>query len=336
MRMAALRNGSGASIATAALIVTMLWPLSAGAEGVSINAANREQLQEAQESYKAGVDALEAERYDEAKRRFQESYDVVASPNSRLMLARTLVKLGELPSAYRELEATLEQAKDLARGAQKYEKTVESAELELAELRKKLAFITVESATRVTVAGEEVPAARWNLEQPVEPGDVEVRIVHDDGRETEKTLKVEAGDSERLAADVPAPKRETAQQATPATAPASPAPTTGQLDRKFVGWTALGVGAVGFGMFGVFTYMNEASLGNVKASCNRGTCPETAVDDGKTKGMNMGLSFAGLGIGVLGAGVGAYLLLTGNEDQPEATATALSIGPSNVSLRGSF
>ncbi len=344
MRMAASRMAGGICLALATL-----FPLGATADGVSVNSANEKQLEEGKVLYAKGVEALDAGKHDEAAKRFRESFEVVASPNSRLMLARALIKLDRLDDAYRELEATLALAKDLARGAEKYQKTVDSAQDEMDSLRKKLAFLTVEPGVRVSLDGSEVSPSEWNKELPLKPGAVEIHLEHEDGRSSDKKLDLVAGEMHTIAADLPPPAGRTTvvekvkhvekaedEQAPPSSVPCESPPSAGDsLDRDTVGWITLGVGVAGLAMFGTFTAINEVSVGNVKKSCNRSTCPEGAVDDGKTKGTNAGLSYAGLGIGILGAGIGSYLLLTGGESSTEPKL-ALQVGPGSAMVHGQF
>lgn len=331
MRVSALRYAGVICLAMATL-----WPATASADGVSINSASKEQKDEAMERYSAGVSSLEREDFDAAVKSFRESFETVASPNSRLMLGQALIKAGRLSDAYRELEATLALAKDLARGNDKYDKTVGSAEDAMKELRQKLAFVTVEPSTKVTFDGDDIPVSAWSVAQPVKPGKLAVRVEHDDGRKYDKELDLSAGETASVSAEVPTTQSKSAVALVEKTEEAPPATASDSLDRSTVGWVSLGVGVAGFGTFGLFTALNEISIGNAKASCNRGTCPEEAVDDGKTKGTNMGLAVAGLVVGVAGAGVGTYLLLTGDSDKPAEPKTALVIGPASLSMRGSF
>lgn len=344
MRRAALRLAGGVCLALATF-----FPFDAGADGVSVNSANEKQLEQGKELYAKGVEALEAGKNEDAAKRFRESFELVASPNSRLMLARALIKLERFDDAYRELEATLALAKDLARGADKYQKTVDSAQDELDALRKKLAFVTVEPGVRVTLDGEELKASEWNKEVPVKPGTVEVHLEHTDGRTSDRKLEFAAGEMQTITADLPPPAGRTTvvekvkrveksdgQSAQVGGAGCDTLPSADDsLDRATVGWATLGVGVAGLAVFGAFTAINEISVGNVKSSCNRGTCPEGAVDDGKTKGTNAGLSYAGLGIGIVGVGIGGYLLLTGGEPATEP-AVALQVSPGAAMLRGQF
>ena len=90
------------------------------------------------------MEAFNADKYDEALQAFQASYDSVASPNSHLMLARTLVKLGRLGEAYEAFDETQREAEQAAKLDEKYEKASKSAADERDALRPKIALVTVQ------------------------------------------------------------------------------------------------------------------------------------------------------------------------------------------------
>jgi hypothetical protein len=79
------------------------WTLSAGAAGVPVDQASNDQLRAAQKTFRVADDLYDAKRFEEALTADRASYDIVASPNSRLMIARSLRELGRLEQAYHEL-----------------------------------------------------------------------------------------------------------------------------------------------------------------------------------------------------------------------------------------
>ena len=64
-----------------------------------LDSATPEQKRAAQKMFEAGDELYEAGRFAEAAEAFRGSYGIVASPNSRLMLARALHQLGKLAEA---------------------------------------------------------------------------------------------------------------------------------------------------------------------------------------------------------------------------------------------
>src|SRR5262245_51537725 len=80
----------------------------ARADGVPIEDANPAQLRAAQKTFEAADDLFDGQQYDAAIKAFRTSYEIVASPNSRLMIARSMQKLGKLAEAYSELEGAVD------------------------------------------------------------------------------------------------------------------------------------------------------------------------------------------------------------------------------------
>lgn len=64
----------------------------------------------AQKLFEAGDALYESKRYEEASQAFRQSHSLVKSPNSRLMLARSLRELGHLEEAKTEFQGTIDDA----------------------------------------------------------------------------------------------------------------------------------------------------------------------------------------------------------------------------------
>ena len=72
----------------------------------------------AQESFYAGDEAFDVQKYQLALKYFEESYEIVPSLNTRLMIARSLLELGRLDESYEhylELIAAPEEGEEYAR-----------------------------------------------------------------------------------------------------------------------------------------------------------------------------------------------------------------------------
>src|SRR5436190_21382129 len=66
----------------------------------------------AQKTFEAGTKLYDAHRYKEALTALRASYQILPSPNSRLMIARCLRELGNNREAYREYEAVAAEARE--------------------------------------------------------------------------------------------------------------------------------------------------------------------------------------------------------------------------------
>jgi hypothetical protein len=76
------------------VLFVMLSSFVAHAEGVPVEQATKEQKEAAQTAYLAGREAYDGRQFVDALAAFRESYGVVASPNTHLMIAHTLRELG--------------------------------------------------------------------------------------------------------------------------------------------------------------------------------------------------------------------------------------------------
>src|SRR5688572_9681477 len=191
------RTGQRVGLAATLLALALSTP-PALAEGVPPAKASKEQAELAQKSFLAGDEHYDAKRYEEALKLFRESYDVVASPNSRLMIARSLRELGRFDEAFPEFEAAVEVAKAAAAAEDKYAQTQKAAEDELRQLtarigRLQIKLLGASTDAKVTVAGKSYDAAALERPLVVAPGNVSVSAIGTDGREVRMEVAVGAG-----------------------------------------------------------------------------------------------------------------------------------------------
>jgi len=324
-------------VLVAACWVALTLSMGVFAAGVPIGEATKEQTATARSAYVTAKKAYDQGKYDEALSGFQSSYDAVASPNSHMMIAKTLRSMGRLADAYREAKLTLVEAERAAEVNEKYATTAEHASTMLQDMQAEVGFVTIRVAPawsgRVTVNGRAVD----DLDQPVvvDPGPVTVALAAPHGLE-EQALMISRG----------------------GTALVEFAPSSGEGDGtetgdgddgrsdeglsvpQIVGISAAGVGVAGMIVFGVFGAAAVSTFDDLEAGCPNGNCPpELAgdVDDGMTY---QTVANAGLVVGVAGliAGVALIVLPIGHQDAAsEAEPSAgLSLGPGTVSLIGTF
>ena len=348
------------ALSTGSLLFVALTAGAAQAAGVSVLDASKAELNDAKGPYLDGVKAMNAKHYKEAAEKFQQSYDIVASPNSRLMLGRALIKLNRPLDAYHELEETVNQANDLAAKQPKYQKTADAARKELDDVKVELAFVTVIPGTEVSIGGRKLSDADWGKPQPVAPGRVTVEITATDGRVRKKRIRLEAGMTRVLTADLTATssfsnkggeakeenKEEPSQQeehASKSTAVSSSSSLG--MSQRTIGYISGGVGIAGVAAFIGLDLYAESTFGDTKAHCNP-RCSPNAVDNAQTKGRYQGVGLAALTVGVAGLGLGAYLIFTDHSDSAssssetkpseEAPSTSLHLGPGSVLFQRTF
>jgi hypothetical protein len=314
------------------LIATVLASSFAYGAPATVDDATKAQLKLATEHYERGVAAMDTEKYEDALKAFQTSYDTVSSPNSRLMIGRVLAKMGKLPEAYRELELTFQQASTLASTQKKYQKTVDTSRKELDDIKKQLAFVRVTQGAKLKLQGEPVELENWQTLMPVLPGTVSVEVTFANGSKTRKSLTLKAGDIGAVALDeLKQPAAAVGPVATTTTARAENSTVNANktLDRRTVGYVVGGVGVIGLGLFVGYGLMGASSIGDPKGSCSAGNCPEGSVDDAGAKALRQGIGYTTLGIGVLGVGIGTWLIVTGGKSSP---STALHLAPGGVQV----
>jgi hypothetical protein len=328
----------------AALLVALVLG-SAHVTAAELDSATPEQKRAAQKMFEAGDELYEAGRFAEAVGAFRGSYGIVASPNSRLMLARALQQLGKLAEAFAEYDGVVGEG---TATDGRYAEARQAAEAERDALRAKLAWVTIRlpdntgPARRVSV-GEQVLAVE-TLGSPTAatPGSVRVEVELSDGSTLTRDLTLVAGQEQTVdfgqpsTEEAPVPAGNVPQPA-PFLTPPTPTPEresgTGLRTASYV---AAGVGAVGLAGFGVFAMLNRSTYRDLEADCPSGACPpdrQSDIDAGQRYQLfaNIGLCVAGAG---LGTGVVLYVLSRPSEKR--AASAAVTAYPQGLLVRGQF
>ncbi len=342
-RFGLARLGSGAAM-TLALVAASPAALAAGA---SLQAATAAQKKTAGDRFVAGMKAFDASDYDGALTAFEESYGAVASPNSHLMIARTLVKLNRLGEAYEEFDKTQREAAEDAKIDKKYEKAGKSAADERDALRPKIALITVQvsgagSGDKLTVAGRQIDQADWANPIPVDPGSVIVVLQSAGGKTTQKGIDATAGGTATVQIGEAAATPETG--AAGGTETKAEASTSG-INKRTLAYVAGGVGAAGLITFGVFGILDNSKYNSLKKDCPGGSCPASKKSEADTGKTYQTVANVGLVVGIVGLAGGAtlYFLSTRDAKKDEGASAAkntpgvdVGLGFGSVNVRGTF
>jgi len=305
----------------------------AWADGAAVDAATDEQKQGATEAFLAAKEHFDAGRFEDALTGFRASFEIVASPNSTLMAARSLAGLGRNVEAYREAERAKKQAEPLAASNEKYVATSEAAQGEMNDLRAKIGFVTVnvaepEPGATMSVGGEPVDAADWGTPIAVEPGTVTVMV---SGRDPQTVDVMPGGDASvsiEAAAPPPPPPVEVSSEGFN--------PFDGADDQRLTAYVAGGVGVVGMVIFTIFGVQHNSKLSELEDNCPNNQCSadlEGTADDGRTAGT---VANVGLIIGAVGLTAGTALFVTTLFGDEGGANAALGVSPNSVRLQGSF
>ena len=327
-----------------AVCCTLLTAHLARAAGVDPANATPVQREQAQTRFLKGKDHFDKNDLPDALEDFRASLDIVASPNARLYVARTLREMGRLVEAYAEYGRTAAEAKEHEREDGRYGKAAEAALAERASIAPQIAFVQLKvanpnDATTVSVAGSQLVRAGWNEPIPVKPGEVEVELITPGVLPIRKTVNLRAGQKEVVAIDANAGSV------------ASGGPN-GQLagggddhhgsssSHAGKGWmlpaaiAGGGVGVVGLLMFTIAGVASENTYSDLKTKCGLATCPPSLqgeVSGGRTQ---QAVANTGLVIGLVGLAAGAtfftlWLL-------PSKASVNVGVGPGSLSFAGRF
>ncbi len=312
--------------------------------GAPFNKAKYQQTRKATAAYKAGVKAMSENKLDVALAKFRQSYGIVASPNSRHMIARAHFEAGKYLEAYFEAQATIAEAEEASKKAAKYKKTAEAARAELDAIVAKLALVTVNVVdapvgSSLTVAGIEIPSATWGQDLLLLPGELEVVLTTEAGVETKK-VTLEAGPT-TIDISPPAPK----VVDEPVEEPVEDEGGTYEgPDRLMMAIIAGGVGVAGMISFSIFGAMTSSKHDVLQENCNSSamTCSDEFEEDADAGSTYQVVANASAVVGAVGLAAGAGLLLWEVMDPPaeDGPDTALrprvSVGPGAISVSGSF
>jgi hypothetical protein len=303
----------------ASVFIGMFAPATAFAEGAAVDKATEQEKKEALGKYEQGNTLYDKSEYSRALEAFRASWEIVASPNSRLMIARALSRLGRAREAYTEYDRTAADAEKAVAISDDYKKTAAVARDEQSKERKKIALIKVNltkapEESTVTIGNRSIPREEWSAPIAVDPGHVTLSLTDPEGHKTERSLDVEAGDRASvdltLFVDKPPPPVIEHSSAQPQAPVKEKPPDPGAKTRRTLAYVAGGVGAAGFLTFGVLLVVDEPSLRDVRTG--------------------------GLVIGVLGVAAGAVLYVssagaTGTGRAP-ARRTYVGIGPRSAAI----
>jgi hypothetical protein len=315
------------SLALAALLITT------PALSTSLESASPEQKRAAQKMFEAGDGLYENGQFDQAAQAFRASYELVASPNSRLMIARSLRELKRYDEAFREYVATV---KDAEQSVGRYPDTLKAAQAEADALNEQLSYIVIDSApsgTEVRINGKAVTFTAGERLAVVESKvDLEVRLP--DGKVRHETFDLKKQETHHVT-----PSAEKQAEALPEAAPAKAAATAAPYEARpsnglrTAAYVAGGVGVAGLVTFGVFGALDHSIYSDLQSKCAAGCAAgnSSQIDKGR---MYQSVANIGLGVAAIGAAAAVTLLIVApaHSERP----VALQVGPGSVVLRGGF
>jgi len=320
--------------ASFALLFAMGVAHTAFAAGAPVATATDDQKAAAQAAFMRALDKSKANDHVGALQEFRASYDIVASPNTRLMIARELASTGKLADAYREAKGAEAVAKDAVSVDPKYGDAAAAASEEATNMRSKVGILHVDLEGRtgeLLVAGRTVTADELANGIPVEPGPVDVTL-RDRGQNESKTASVEAGGegsvSFKLAPPPPPPPKEKSVH-----------PFDGGEGQRITAYVFGGVGVAGMLLFAGLGGASAAQFSDLEDSCANNRCPADRAGDADTGASLQTGANVSVVIGAVGLAAGAALFiptLFSNEDDTKQASLKPLVGPGFIGLEGSF
>ncbi len=330
----------------------------AWAQGAAVDEATAGQKKAAQREFNKAMTAFRAKRFDEALAGFRASYDIVTSPNTRLMVVHVLVDMGKTVPAYWEAQATVEAAEAAAARDKRYVAAAKSARRELARMRARIGLVTVhvsrpagseepaegDGELTLTVAGQELDPADWGQPLAVKPGPCEIVLLAETGSAS-KEVTVSAGGSVEVTIAPPHGRLH------PTGEPRQPQPddpsegveTSDSSDGsglRTAAYVAGGLGVAGMAVFAISGSLATSNYDELVEQCPGDRCPADLESQADTTRSQQTAANVGLVVGVVGLAAGVALLVTSfvleggsAEPQPEV---AVSMGPGSLVITGSF
>jgi hypothetical protein len=326
-------------------------------------------MEVAQKVYLQGAAHYKAGRLLEALAAFRASYDMVPSPNSHIMIARSLRDKGDFAQAYAEYDRVVIEADEAIERDSKYQATAHAARAERSKLREKLTMVIVRVRNppddlHVVVGDKPIERTDWGKPVPVLAGAL-VALGVAGGRPDQRkdlsgfpgdelvvsfdysaapTAPIEPSPPPKKAEDELKPTRFAPSDAVPDIPRQPPPPRPLPSDRTWA-YVALGAGGAGLVTFFAFGALNQSVYNDLQASCPNMHCPGNQQDNVDKGRRYQVLANVGLGLAVVGASVGAILLTSEDNGPPPVDAarrpqrfgvTDVAIGPGSLQVRGSF
>jgi hypothetical protein len=313
--------------------------LVARADGVQPASASPVQREQAQAKFLRGKDLFAHKKFEEALGEFRASIEIVASPNTRLEISRTLRAMARFVAAYSELGRTLVEAKELSAQDSRYQRAYEAAMQERADLQPLLGFVSLtvtnpSEGTRVVVGGEDIRRAAWSEPVPVFGGKTEIDVETPGHAAIQDPVSVAAGATISLTVDAQSGAPDPPEQvATPAPVAPSPPPQSPSTLRPWA-WIAGGVGVAGLATFVISGAIAKSTYDDLQSSCGGGVCPGSKAGEIASGRAQQVVANVGLGVGLVGLAAGGVLYFL---SIPRAPATsAVFVSPGAVGFRATF
>jgi tetratricopeptide (TPR) repeat protein len=287
----------------------------------------------AQSLYQRGRERFSSGDFEQARLAFQSSLDTVDSPNTRMYLGRTLLRLGRPADAWALLDRAARDADARAVAEPRYVPTRDAARAEADAIAPSLAWLTLDATDApdglaVRVNGSSLQRGGLGVTMPMQPGEVTVAASAPGRRDARVTLTLVAGQRELQTLTLEALPAEIPVAAAPPP-PILPPPRQLPLpppDRTALRDWGLVLGAVGAAAIatGVVLFSERDRTDQILIANGYDA---SRVEDGKLyQGLAYGTMIPGAVLAATGTAMLFVWLLSPNRPRP----LTLHIGPTGV------
>ena len=295
--------------------------------------------------YGEGRKLLEQGKFEEALSKIEPSLQLFDSPNTELLKAHALRQLGRRIDAMVSYAHVMSAAGERMRaGEKRFQATLEEAGRWSAVLRAELSEVRIvvrnaPADAKVSLGSRAVDVKAQGDELRVqtfaEPGTVELAVRASDGRVATKPATLSPGGTADLAVDFADAKVPVTEPVVEPPPPPPPSSGAGIPVPPLPSFVAAGVGVLGFGAFAVFGAMSASKASDLDVCSPR--CSEARRSDADEGRRDQTIANVGLVVGAAGlATAGVLWIVLGKSKEEPATASGISLGPGNLSVRGKF
>jgi hypothetical protein len=326
---------------------TFLATRDARAAGVDPRSATPTQTNQAGARFAAGNDLFKQGKFDDALKELRASFDIVASPNTHLLIADCLRGENKLVEAYVQYGQVEAEGKELGDADYRYKEAATTAGDDREEIEKEIGLVSVTVAnatsdTTLSVGGETITRAGWGQPAPVMPGTTTVEVQTPGHKPASKTFTIGKGEKQSISIDAatdPLPTATPSPASSTSTASASIDTSSGDKSKlRPYAYVAGAVGAAGLLTFTIAGLMANSTYSGLKDACPNGTCPQSKGDDISSGKTQQTIANVGLVIGALGIATGAVLFVISapKKDSAPAASASLVVGPGWLGVKGSL
>lgn len=296
----------------------------------------------ARDLFHEGEAALKNKDCGGAADKFERADQLYQAPTITLGLARAYVCLGKFVKG-REKYNLLIRWKLEPDAAPAFKDAVAAANKEIVGLEDKIGYVTITlvgpapEAAKVTIDGEEVPAAALGVKRPVDPGQHVVKADGTGWKPGEATVTITAKQETPVTITLEADPDEVGDDDDDVGGGGTTTPSGGTGDTlRLVGFIGIGVGAAGLILGGVMGGLAIGKHGDLTDACgDNGQCPPDQQDNLDSFNTFGTVSTVGFIAGGVIAAAGVALVIVGSMGSSEEGA-ALVMTPNGFAVQGRF